>query len=546
MISRDFILHSVFLAMIMSIVTLQPYFMHGAINFYETGIYLPQINELLHGLALYRDIFILRGPLEIFMPAYLMKFFGMHMGVLSAYFYFGTVLTLFIYMLFSLKLFRTRGFVYLFSLVLIARCFPWSCYNVWGGIRFGLGISGILLAVSFLKNKRPIWLFFAGVLTSLAFWTSFELGAFSFISIMAALLLSGYLEAKDRGGIFRHILIYIAGNAAASFPFIFYLISHGALSSYVEGGFIVLTKMTHVFDPTLSFETPANLKEFIMALSPLNHNFKYTLPFLFYIALGAYLFRRFVKGKFDVYCVSILSLGIYGALLYKGAFRDIEGPQYRMALEPLLLIMFFYLERAYIWIKNVKDKALGLKKALAIFILFIIPFYALGFSASKFSKRFFIFKELKQIILYARHAEIPYAVPNPEPLKTFRARGILVPSAQAKEIDAVVEYIASNTKERENIFTFPDLGTYNFLADRPSVGRFYSAEFSFMDQKYFEEMFREVKNTRPRFVIESKDFSRLEQFRPTLGKYLDEVNSYLKENYEVAVSYSAVNILRRK
>ncbi len=190
----DFIL----LLVLVSFVTLQPYFMHGAVNLFETGLYLPQINELFHGKVLCRDIFILRGPLEIFMPAFLMRFFGMHIGVLNAYFYFGTVLTLFIYALFSLRLFRTRGFVYLFTLVLIARTFPWSCFNVWGGIRFGLGISGILMAVNFLKNRKTWQIFFSGILTSIAFWTSFELGAFSFVSIITALILYGYLEMKER------------------------------------------------------------------------------------------------------------------------------------------------------------------------------------------------------------------------------------------------------------------------------------------------------------------------------------------------------------
>ena len=100
--NRATILDWLVLALILSVVTLQPHFMHGAINFYETGIYLPQISEFFHGKVFYRDMFVLRGPLEILMPAYVMKHFGTHIGVLNAYFYFGTVLTLIIYAIFSL------------------------------------------------------------------------------------------------------------------------------------------------------------------------------------------------------------------------------------------------------------------------------------------------------------------------------------------------------------------------------------------------------------------------------------------------------------
>lgn len=530
----------------MSFVTLEPYFMHGGINLFEIGLYLPQINELFHGKILCRDIFILRGPLEIFMPAFLMRFFGMHIGALNAYFYFGTVVTLFIYALFALRLYRTRGFVYLFTLVLIARTFPWSCFNVWGGIRFGFGIFGILLAVNFLRNKKPVQLLLSGILTSFAFWTSSEMGVFSFISIIIALLLHGYAVTKDTKAAFRHILIYIAGNITASLPFILYLFLNNAFFLYADGVRVVLTKMVKVFNPALSFETPMNLKEFLMALSPLSHNFKYTLPFFFYVMVGVYLFRRFVKRKFDVFDSSILAIAIYGSLLYKGAFRSIEGPPYRMALQPLLLVMFFYLERFYMRCRDLKQGAQGLKKALIILLLFVLPAYALGFSVSKYTRRFFIFKEFKSMILYNKHAPIPYADPNPAPLKSVRARGIIAPGSQAMEIDSVVEYIVSHARSREPVFTFTDLGAYNFLTDRPSVGRFYCAELSFMDVGWFEGMLAELKSARPRFIICAKEYARLKPYASTIGKYLKAMDQFLQEDYEIKKSFSTVNILEKK
>jgi len=545
-LKKYLVLDYILLGAIVSIVTLQPYFMHGAINLFEVGLYLPQISELFHGKVLCRDIFILRGPLEIFMPAFLMRFFGMHIGLLNAYFYFGTVVTLFIYALFALGLYRTRGFVYLFTLVLIARTFPWSCFNVWGGIRFGLGISGVLLAVNFLRGKRPAQLLLSGILTGLAFWTSSEVGVFGFISVMIALLLHGYAVTKDTKASFRHILIYIAGNIVASLPFVFYLALNNAFFLYADGVRVVLTKMAKVFDPALSFETPMNLKEFLMAFSPLNHSFKYTLPFLFYVMVGVYLFRRFVKRRFDVFDIAILTVAVYGALLYKGAFRSIEGPPYRMALQPLLLVMFFYLERFYMRCRDLKQGMRGLKKALVVFLLFALPIYALAFSVSKYTKRFFIFKEFKSVMLYNKRIAIPYADPDPTPLKSVRARGIIAPGAQAGEIDSVVEYIVSHTQGREPVFGFTDLGVYNFLTDRPSVGRFYCAELSFMDEGWFEEMLAELKGARPRFIICAKEYARLKPYASTVGKYLKAVDQFLQANYEIKKSFSTVNVFERK
>ena len=533
-----------FLGAIIYIVTLQPHFMHGTINFYETGIYLPQINELFHGKALYKDIFVLRGPLEIFMPAFLMKLFGMHIGVLNAYFYYGTILTLLIYAIFARRIFSTRYFVYIFTLVLIARTFPWSCYNVWGGIRFGFGILALLLAVEYLNKNKSYWLFFAGLSSSLAFWTSIELGVFSFISIVTVLCLYGYCDKKNTGMMLKHMVVYIFGIFIATVPFIIYLFSTNAFLAYVNTMRVILTKMTRVFDPGFSFETPRNIKEFVLSFSPLNHCFKYTLPFFFYMLTSLYLIKTSLKNRALFFKSPIVGLFIYGLLFYISAFRDIEGPQYRMAMQPLLLIMFFYLEQIYKYFYKQVVTTGGVKKALALFFVLLIFLYPIGFSISKYCKRFFVFKDMRSLIFNKIHAPIPYADPTPTAIKTERAKGIIVPAAQAHEIDEVVEYLTLNTKDSEAVFTFPDLGTYNFLADRPCLGRFCSAEFSFIDQNWFREMMKELKIKSPKYVIRAKDFSRLEVFRPTLGKYLDEVNMYLNKNYEVIKSYRAVDILK--
>lgn len=534
-----------FLALLAAFITLQPYFMHGTINFYEMGQYLPQINEAFHGKALFKDMFIMRGPLEILMPMSMMALFGKHIGALNAYFYFGTVLTLIIYAIFALKIFRTRGFAYLFTLVLVARTFPWSCYNVWGGIRFGFGISAILLAVNFLKRKNVFWLFLAGMVSSIALWTSIEIGAFSFISVIGMVCLYGYSEKENIKTVFRYAAIYAIGGIAALLPFAIYLFLNNAVGAYFETINVVLNKMINVFDPSLYFDTPMNFKEFLLALSPLNHSFKYTLPFLFYTGISIYLLKNLVRNKITSMNISIAAILIYGIFLYKSSFRNIEGPSYRMALQPLLLIMFFYLERVYDYARSIKSSG-RIKKALAIFLIIVIPLYSILFSLSKYNKRFFIFKEARSLVLNRKHAGIPFSEPGPTMLKASRAKGIIVPKLEAEEIDGVIDYISSYTESRDIVFTFPDLSAYNFLVDRPPLGRFHTAELSFMDPKWFRELFSELENKKPRFVICAREYLRIAPFRPKVGVYLDKIDKYLGENYEIKKSFLSVNILERK
>ena len=47
-----------------------PLYLHGEINIYELGLYIPGINSVLHGGIPYRDFFYLRGPLGIYVQAF--------------------------------------------------------------------------------------------------------------------------------------------------------------------------------------------------------------------------------------------------------------------------------------------------------------------------------------------------------------------------------------------------------------------------------------------------------------------------------------------
>ena len=205
--------------------------------------------------------------------------------------------------------------------------------------------------------------------------------------------------------------------------------------------------------------------------------------------------------------------------------------------------MFFYLERIYGYAGSTKPSG-RIKKALAMLLIITIPLYSVLFSLSKYNKRFFIFKEMKSLVLNKHHLDIPYAHPEPKMITIARGRGMIVPGIQAKEIDSVVSYISSKMDYRQTLLTFPDLGAYNFLTDRPPMGRFHTAAFSFFCPEWFEEFMQELKNQKPEYIICAREFAMLEQFRPTMGEYLGEGKDYLGKNYDVVMTYSSVNILK--
>ena len=88
---RDSLILSTFVVLI----TFHPYYNQGKINLFEVGLYLPGIQAILNGQIPYRDFFHLRGPFELYLPAFFMKIFGVHLDVLYFYFFAGNVVFLY-------------------------------------------------------------------------------------------------------------------------------------------------------------------------------------------------------------------------------------------------------------------------------------------------------------------------------------------------------------------------------------------------------------------------------------------------------------------
>src|SRR3989338_3969973 len=127
---------ALFLCLFTLLITYQPFILHEQIRYWELTIYLPAIQAVFEGLIPYRDFLYLRGPLEIYVPALLMKMFGQSVPVLSYYFYIGTVLCYIILIFIARHLYKTRLFLYLAVPVVIALTFPYVYYYDWGGMRY--------------------------------------------------------------------------------------------------------------------------------------------------------------------------------------------------------------------------------------------------------------------------------------------------------------------------------------------------------------------------------------------------------------------------
>ncbi len=557
--SRNFDI--LFLSIFTILITLHPYFLHGQMNLFEFGIYLPNINAVLDGLIPYRDFFHLRGPLEVYVPAFLMHLFGENVAVLESYFYIGTVAALIVCVFIAREIFQTRFVLFLFVPVLIGRTFPRAVFTNWGGMRYALGLLTILFAIYFFRRKKLLWIFLSGIFSSLALLTSIEIGVSSIVSVLFVCIFSWVFKFYDYKHSLRVICTYGLGLAVILIPFVAYLMMTQSLTAYVDMTYTVITNMTNVFPDYLFEPHPRNFIEALSAMNPFNPHFKHLTPaycFLFFIAYMAFRFKR---GSLKGGSLAVMLVAFYGLIMYVSAFRKIGAAQFEMALQPEKILLFFMLEHALFALlaqldyfrklkqRNITDQV----KVFGIyFLIFAFFMSSLGYSIARFNHRFFAYQYVQAKITGQDTGRLmPMNNQETETLNIKRLAGLTVPAWQAEELKQLIQFFDENTQPDEPVFTFPEQGAYNFILDRPFIGRFPMVSFSWIGGvKWHKELFEDLKRANPQYVIFPKvPDATLEKvyfkIQQNKNNYY-QIWNHIMENYQLINSTQTLFIYQHK
>ena len=525
------------------LITFQPYFLHGKINLFELGIYLPGIDAVLSGKIPYRDFFYLRGPFELYMPALAMRVWGEKISILMACFYAGTILTLFLYVLTAQKILKTRLVFYLMTFVLVARTFPRVVFTYWGGIRFALGILAILGVVLYFQRGKKYWLGAAGMACGCAVLTSVDVGVSAVLAIGGVLLCSFLTKIESPQEIINSCAVYLLGFLMVLVPYAAYLACHAALIPYGEAVGSVVANLQHVFNMHFTSDIPYGAGEALSAaLNPANKSFKHMTPVYLYSGMIFYWWYQLRRRRaVDRPNLGIIALAIYGGIMYMTAFRNIEAAQFEMALQPEKILLFFLLEEAYLFLK---PRKVAISR---IFLVFCVLSSA-GYFIQRYNHRFFAFQYVRNKIIGKETANLrPLDAGEIATPQSSRVRGLVVPKSQAEDFDQIVRFMEKNTDKKEAVFMFPELGAYYFIVDRPFVGRFPMVTFSWLNDRWHEELLSDIKKARPRFVVMDKELAP--RFRDTyfkVRKNFDEYNEvleYINTNYRLIQSTPSLNIL---
>ena len=542
-----------FLSLLTILLVFQPHYLHGELDIFEWGIYLPGIQALFDGQVPYRDFFLLRGPLELYIPTSLMTIFGKNFSILSTYFYVGTVITLIICILLAKEIFRTRFLLYLFVPILVTKTFPRVVFHIWGGMRYGWGLLAILFFLYFLKKRRPLWMILAGGSAALAALTSIEIGFCAAMGIVCCPIFFFLLKKQTFAESLTAIQSFAIGFCIPVLPWIFYAFTHHGLLPYIETTLTVVTQMPQVFPDYLLDNHPQGWRQWLSSLIPAAADFKYFSPAWAYIFTFFYLALRYKKNRLTDNQLLVFPLWFYGLALFLSSLRKIGAAQFEMSLQPEKLLLFFLLEEIYLRLNKSANFPRTFKTYGVLIFTLTLIITTLSTAVLKLTKRSYPFRCLSHWLNNKNSDDaipFPFYVPRDQAqtLGLPRVYGRIVPDWQAKELNELNAFLQKHTKDKEAVFMFPELGTYSFIFNRPQVGRFGNASFSWLSEKWFQELMQDLKTRSPRYAILAKKPA------PTLNAYLKlernqkkfgEMKGYILKNYHSILSTQNCDVFEK-
>jgi hypothetical protein len=546
----------------MVLVTYQPFILIGKILPFELGLYTSGIDGVLKGLVPYRDFFHLRGPLELYSPAFFMHILGRKFFILPYYFYIGTVVTFLGCFLIGRSLYRSRLIFYLAGLVVVARTFPRVAFNNWGGFRYAFGIFCLWCLVNYTKRGKSRWMFGAGFLAACGFLTSIEIGVCSVAGILAMFAVLFILRIQEARVLRKAFGAFCFGFFLLAGSYLVYLLSTNSLGPYVESQYSVVTNMTNTFNVKYMTAYPSGVFEVLWGLTPFSHYFKYTTPVYMYLFLFSYFLYRWKKDRVSWELPALAGIAVYGLIMYLSAWRNIESYQFEMALQPSKILMFYLIGQFYFKLLELKEGfskgGNGIRKELTrskIFFIYVLILglvgSSVGFAVSRFNHRFVSFK-------IARNFLMGKDVKQCDPLNNVERKkpnivgweGVVLPKEQAEEFEQLVEFFDRNTRKNETVFMYPENSFYSYVIDRPFLGRFPMATFSWFNERWHEELLQDLVTQRPRYIVIPKilppRFEKIYFMVESNRHKFEDVMRIIKNEYRITGTTSLSYIFEKK
>ncbi len=478
----------------------------GDINLLDEGQFVSWPYQMLNGKLMFKDLFVMYGPLFIYPQYIFFKIFGPTFFTMRIYFFAGSLIALLLVYLICLKL-KLKTFTRLIIIALLI-FLP--------GIQLRQAASFMVIVALLYANdgKTNIRYLFVGIVAAIAFLISPEIGIFSMLAVFASVLIDfGFVNT------FKKIGFVLIGLITSFYIFFVWAFIEGWFYSYIAETLKVLRLFSGVNAPL-----GKNFPNLLSLFPGFNLSIiKYLLTadailywsYLFLIIVGIYFVVRFILGKLTTRDKKTLPIYIIGLLLYV----SVIGRGNIQFIYSYLFILGGVLGEEALRLKN---KKLAL---LFVALLLIIPIRLLTIN------RVNINKNIESVISYSKFVPVS----SRDPLR--------ISLEQKKYFESVINPVNNLTTPHDTIFVMQDEPAFYSLTNRNNASRYDLPYFasSFSSQK---ELVLELSHKRPKVIIWNKNAWAVDDI--SNATRLPEVVEYIKAYYNVYLNSNGLIIYKIK
>jgi len=479
------------------------------IDLFHQGESLGPASDYLRGKVPYRDTFPLHGMLEDgVLDSWLMQLFGRSVDVsIAAGVILGGFLAVSIWFL---------GLAVFESIPLAMLCVAMGAWTTAENSRTFFQVASVALFWNALKRRSRWSAIFSGVFAGVALFFSYEIGLYTIIAAIVALV------------IMRRMMIeFFAGLALGAAPFVLYLLARGALADFAVTSFITIP---NIIDAVWSLPFPDLVSTFRQSLNlhtlsdfVLYEKFHLILSPLVIAIAAVYLIQRWLRHRIDTFDTALFVLTVFAAVTQRTAFGRAEfRHQYFAAflVGPMLVML------AILFTRKLRETArAGGAAFVAIVVLTLVPIIGVLLWIPDL-----INVRIDDLLNYQRRV-----------LNVFR-------DGHAEEvqfrIDAVSDELRKLTKRNEPIFDFSNQPAFYFFANRPNPTRFYQVPI-LSPRDFQAETIRALERAKPKVIIRTapEQFDRFDGVPNELRA--QAVSAYLDDCYRFYRSVRGVELWTR-
>lgn len=487
-------------------------FFHGDINMIDEGQFGAWANHMLHGKLMYKDMYIVYGPLyvyplyilfKIFQPsAFLVRLYlllGGTVGIIASYF-----------LLLELKVKRLFRIAVLSVFILVPVLH----------LREGMALWTLFILIKANTYKSSLLYMASGVFSGLTFLISPDFGIFVLIMLLIHFLFKYF--AREENIIFDGIIPFLCGLVLLLGICFTWFSLEGWFYDYLRVTLDVSTSLAGINVPNgQNFPNPLSLIQGGTVLTVtkilLSKDYLLYLNLLILFSSLFYIFIKIIKSELKGTAYNLFLITIFGFMVFAVLLTRNGIGHYYYSLPPILLIVSYMMNR--LWELRKKSPKLNglLLTLLSLFLLRIIY--------------------VNNPTVISMLTPSTYSTSNFS--KSNRVGFLNISLLQKNKIESIGRFISKNTSRSDYVFFFNDEPMMYLLVDRLNPTNYDLPFAGNTIEKRYQMLNGLIKN-KPKFIFIDKDVWAVDGIANT--QRLPEVYTYIVQNYHIRTEISNVLI----